>query len=76
MHTCPDCGQACYCGADCDDHDTGDECVEDCIHYLRCENTMEDDGGWEPEGWEEREQNDKEFRSTPEMLAPKSSDGG
>lgn len=36
MHTCPDCGQACSCSGDIEDHDTGDECEGDCNHYLRC----------------------------------------
>jgi hypothetical protein len=32
MHTCPDCGQACYCGGDIEDHDTGEEFYEECSH--------------------------------------------
>lgn len=35
MHTCPSCGQACYCCGDIEDHDTGDEF--DCDHWLECE---------------------------------------
>lgn len=34
MHTCPDCGQACYCHGDIDDHDTGED--DRCEHYLEC----------------------------------------
>ena len=32
MHTCPDCGQACYCHGDIEDHDTGEDdlCAHDC----------------------------------------------
>lgn len=40
MHTCPDCGQACSCSGDIEDHDTGDEFYDDCSHHLRC---MDDD---------------------------------
>ena len=32
MHSCPECGQACYC--DMEDHDTGDEGSDACEHYL------------------------------------------
>lgn len=35
MHTCPNCGQACYCNGDIEDHDTGDEFA--CDHWLECE---------------------------------------
>lgn len=32
-HSCPICGQACYCGGDIDDIDAGDEVAEDnCDH--------------------------------------------
>jgi hypothetical protein len=35
MHSCPDCGQACYCNGDIDDIDAGDkEAAENCIHCL------------------------------------------
>ncbi len=33
MHSCPACGQACYCHGDIDDHENeleADECVCDC----------------------------------------------
>ena len=38
MHICPDCGQACYCGGDCDDIDVGslgesDHCNCPCWKY-------------------------------------------
>lgn len=36
MHTCPECGQACTCCADIEDHDTGDEFVEECDHFMQC----------------------------------------
>lgn len=35
MHSCPECGSACYCGRDVDDIDTGDtEAEENCICCL------------------------------------------
>lgn len=35
MHSCPECGSACYCGGDIDDIDVGDEEAEiGCTHYL------------------------------------------
>jgi hypothetical protein len=37
MHTCPDCGQACSCSGDFEDHDTGDEF--ECVH---CDGSFED----------------------------------
>ena len=39
MHSCPDCGQACYCEGDIDDLDFGDDCpgADACQHYLECE---------------------------------------
>jgi hypothetical protein len=33
MHRCPDCGQACYCHGDIDDHENereAERCVHDC----------------------------------------------
>lgn len=33
MHECPDCGQACYCNGDIDDHENAleaDNCEHDC----------------------------------------------
>ena len=46
MHTCPDCGQACSCCGDIEDHDTGDEFGEVCEHHLECEadHDYDDDG--------------------------------
>lgn len=32
MHDCPECGQACGCSGDIEDHETGDEFYEDCCH--------------------------------------------
>jgi|SRR5579862_1347471 len=34
QHNCPDCGQACYCGGDVGDIDTGD--VEAAVGYTHC----------------------------------------
>ncbi len=38
MHTCPDCGQACYCHGDIDDH-------ENELEAERCEHDCEDEAG-------------------------------
>jgi hypothetical protein len=44
MHTCPECGSACYCGADIDDIDTGDTEAEDnCTCCAEGDVTTEDD---------------------------------
>ena len=32
MHNCPDCGQACCCCGDIEDHDTGEQMEEFCTH--------------------------------------------
>ena len=38
-HTCPDCGQTCYCGGDIDDCEFNfEEDVINCTHYLTPEN--------------------------------------
>lgn len=36
MHTCPDCGQACYCHGDIDDCEveTEEYASEHCVHHL------------------------------------------
>lgn len=39
MHTCPNCGQACYCCGDIEDHETGED--ENCEHWLECEDENE-----------------------------------
>lgn len=48
MHTCPECGQACYCGGDIDDCDFGD--VEAEINCEHCDGTEDDwfDGDQQP----------------------------
>lgn len=53
MHTCPDCGQACYCGGDMEDHDTGED--EGCEHFLSGECDAAEPGldGLEDEQWPE-----------------------
>ena len=43
MHECPDCGQACHCSGDCEDHDTGTEFVCDCTCCLGRETDDDDD---------------------------------
>ena len=46
MHECPECGQACGCSGDIEDHDTGGEFYEDCCHECGPEPGFEwDDGG-------------------------------
>jgi hypothetical protein len=42
MHSCPSCGQACYCFGDIEDHDTGDEYTDVCSH--ECDEDEEDEG--------------------------------
>lgn len=42
MHSCPTCGQACYCNGDIEDHDTGEEFEDDCVH--KCDEETDDDG--------------------------------
>lgn len=42
MHTCPECGCACYCGGDIDDIDTGDEEAENGCTCC-AEGVVEDD---------------------------------
>lgn len=46
MHTCPDCGQACYCCGDIEDHDTGE--FDLCEHYKQCGGESIDDTEYEP----------------------------
>lgn len=54
-HTCPDCGQMCYCNGDVDDIDWGEASPEAnaCTHFKQCEeeydNGEEDD--FNPEDW-------------------------
>ena len=37
-HTCPECGQACFCNGDIDDClNDFEEDVMNCSHYLECE---------------------------------------
>jgi len=43
MHTCPECGQACSCCGDIEDHDTGEECTEECVHFMLCDGLAVDD---------------------------------
>ena len=49
MHTCPECGSACYCGGDIDDIEL-DGGQDACLHYTQCE-TEENEVDW-PEGSE------------------------
>lgn len=45
MHTCPECGMACSCSGDIEDHDTGDEFYVECSHDCM-EDDGQDDGPW------------------------------
>ena len=42
MHTCPDCGQACHCNGDIDDHENELE-AENCEHLCEPESDEEYD---------------------------------
>jgi hypothetical protein len=44
-HDCPQCGQACNCSGDIEDHDTGEEFADDCTHHLSddCDAQHEDE---------------------------------
>ncbi len=50
MHTCPECGQACYCGGDIDDIEVGDTEAEDnctcCAEGGQDDDREEDDESW------------------------------
>jgi len=50
-HTCPECGQVCYCGSDIDDclFDF-EEDVINCTHYLQCEQDNNGDDEYYDEG--------------------------
>ena len=43
MHSCPICGQACYCSGDCEDHDTGDEFADVCTCCIGKDDADESD---------------------------------
>lgn len=48
MHSCPDCDQACYCGGDIDDIDTGDEeAMENCTHCAEGDTGDDDEDSFE-----------------------------
>ena len=46
MHDCPECGMACYCSGDIEDHDTGPEFVLDCTCCLDRRDEV-DDQDWQ-----------------------------
>lgn len=66
VHNCPDCGDACYCSGDFEDHDTGDEYMERCTHWQECrsggdyDDDSDDwgDGGADPDPYEEDDEDD------------------
>lgn len=41
MHSCPDCGQACTCGGDIEDHENDLDSVFSCAH--QCDDDEDDD---------------------------------
>ena len=41
-HTCPDCGQTCYCNGDIDDCLFDDDDCEDCDHFNQCSSDLDD----------------------------------
>lgn len=47
MHTCPECGQACSCSGDIEDHDTGDENYVSCEHFLTCVGDEDEPNEWD-----------------------------
>ena len=47
MHSCPECGSACYCGGDIDDIDTGDTEAED--NCTCCADVCDEETGYEEE---------------------------
>ena len=47
MHTCPECGQACYCHGDDSEVETDEYASENCTHWLTADCVGdEDDSGW------------------------------
>ena len=50
MHSCPECGCACYCNGDIDDIDAGDENAEN-----NCDHCADSIGNEEPEDWHDYE---------------------
>lgn len=36
MHSCPECGSACYCNGDIDDIEL-EGGAESCVHFTKCE---------------------------------------
>ena len=50
MHSCPECGSACYCGGDIDDAEVGDEEAEDsCTHCAEGDVDDDEDYDWDEE---------------------------
>ena len=45
MHSCPECGQACYCGGDVDDC-PADEDAEDGCEHCPADDDPDDDFAW------------------------------
>ena len=42
MHSCPVCGQACYCAGDIEDHDTGREYADGCECCIDVDEHLDD----------------------------------
>jgi hypothetical protein len=49
-HSCPECGMACYCSGDIEDHDTGEEYTDRCTCCADCEDEEPDD--WDLRDWQ------------------------
>ena len=68
MHSCPICGQACYCSGDiddCEDHDTGEEYTGICICCEGREDRDDDPDFEEPECEPELERHEEKTQETP-----------
>ena len=44
MHTCPDCGQACYCRGDIDDCDLGESAAQEACECCSANDPDDPDG--------------------------------
>ncbi len=55
MHSCPECGSACYCGGDVDDCEVGDEEAEE-----NCTHCAEGDGDEDDEEWYDEEEDEED----------------
>lgn len=57
MHDCPECGQACYCSGDIEDHDTDEQYVDICYHCDGSDDDLDDLDAAQPiHGWPIRDE--------------------